>query len=461
MKFTLGIGCAVVAAGVFLAALMPAVAQDASGLVPFGATLVKPIERIPGGTVVLPTSSLPKPAGQARTHLQFVIPDTPFTPPFNCNVSPTCETPASLACVYLLVTQSHGCDPDIVTALSTHGSKVIAIVDAFHNKSALADLQAFSSTFGLPAPHLEILKCTASSCSTSHPAPPACRNSDQCGWAIEESLDLQAAHAMAPHAKLILVEALSDSNADLFVAESAAIAAVAAAGGGEVSNSWGGPDFFGETGDDSIFANSKVAVFASTGDHKNNNDPPWSADVEYPSTSPNVVAVGGTTIIRNSNHTFEQENSWDNSDGGTGGGLSVNESRPGFQNGIANKVSTHRGVPDIAADADPKSGLVIRLSSTCCKVTTGYYPVGGTSLASPLVAAMTNGAGHFRTSIGTSSTSQQNTIYGELGVSSKINDIKTGTCHNGGNPTDGSEVSATVGWDVCTGVGTPHGLSGL
>jgi kumamolisin len=260
-----------------LAAVMtvPAFAQANDGLVPLGTTTVKPLGAVPGGTLVLPTSSLPKPAGQARTHLQFVVPYSPLTtPPFNCDSSPTCETPASLACVYLLPpysSHSLGCDPNIVTTLANGGSRAIGIVDAFHDKNALADLQAFSAIFGLPSPNLTIIKCTNNStghgtCSTSNPAPPACQNSNQCGWAIEESLDLQAAHAMAPHAKIILVEAHSDSFADLFLAEKAAGAVAAAAGGGEVSNSWGGSDGSGEQAFDSFFVNSKVVFLASTGD---------------------------------------------------------------------------------------------------------------------------------------------------------------------------------------------------
>ena len=335
-----------------LAAVMtvPAFAQANDGLVPLGMTTVKPLGAVPGGTLVLPTSSLPKPAGQARTHLQFVVPDLPLTTPFDCDLSPKCETPASLACVYLLPpysSHSNGCDPNIVTTLANGGSRAIGIVDAFHDKNALADLRAFSAIFGLPSPNLTIIKCTDNStgqgtCSTRNPAPPACQNSNQCGWAIEESLDLQAAHAMAPHAKIILVEAHSDSFDDMFLAEKAAGAAVAAAGGGEVSNSWGGSEFSGEQAFDLFFVDPKVAFLASTGDHKNNTDPPWSADVEYPSTSPNVVGVGGTRVVRDSNHTFNSETPWDNSFGGGGGGLSTAEPTPGFQSVVGSSSSVSR-----------------------------------------------------------------------------------------------------------------------
>jgi hypothetical protein len=130
-----------------LAAVMtvPAFAQANDGLVALGTTTVKPLGAVPGGTLVLPTSSLPKPAGQARTHLQFVVPYSPLTtPPFNCNSLPTCETPASLACVYLLPpysSHSQGCDPNIVTTLANGGSRAIGIVDAIHDKNALADSQ--------------------------------------------------------------------------------------------------------------------------------------------------------------------------------------------------------------------------------------------------------------------------------------------------------------------------------
>ncbi|MFO1128480.1 MAG: hypothetical protein U1E66_08655 [Rhodospirillales bacterium] len=457
-------------AAVLLAGMtMPAIAVDNDGLMPLGTTTVQPIGAVPGGTLVLPMSSLPKPAGEVRTHLQFVIPDTPLAAPFDCHAG-SCETPASLACVYLLppyTSRTSGCDPNIVTTPASGGSKAIGFVDAFHNKSVLADLKAFSTIFGLPAPSLKIIKCTDNStghgtCSANNPAPPACQDSNQCGWAIEASLDVQAAHAMAPNAKLILVEAYSDSYGDMLLAETAAGTAVAAAGGGEVSNSWGGPEFSGQQAWNSYFVNPKVVFLASTGDHKNNSNPPWSADVNFPSTSPNVIGVGGTKVVRNSSYAFSSETPWDNSNGGGGGGLSTIEPTPAFQTIVGTtKLHGHRGAPDISADADPATGMIVRLSTTCCGVPTGYYILGGTSLTSPLMAGMINAAGHFLTSTATSSGTEQALLYGEIGNATVLNDVKTGTCHNGGNPTNGTSTNAKAGWDVCTGVGTPHGLGGL
>lgn len=443
---------ALAAIALLVVASMPLVAQD-SGMVPYGAMMVKVHSVIAGGTVVIPESTIPKPPGRAHTHLMFVIPDAPLTTPFNCVSHTTCETPASLACVYGLVSQSNGCNPNVVTKLASGGSKTIAIVDAFHDKTALSDLQKFSSTFGLPAPNLEVVYCSSTTCNNVTTPPPACETSDQCGWALEESLDMQAAHAMAPKAKIILVEAHSDSNTDLYRAEVKAGQLVSAAGGGEVTNSWGGEDSAGEQSNDPDFVASGVVFFASTGDHKNNSDPPYSPDIEYPSTSPNVVGVGGTLISRASNGSFMYEAAWNDS----GGGLSANEPRPSWQNVIEKQVGSHRGVPDMAADASPVSGLLIYCTPSSCGTdlpAKDFIIVGGTSLASPLVAAMTNAAGHFRSS----STSQHNELYGNLGKTSVFNLITHGTCHNGPNA---AAVNASGSWNVCTGLGTPHGLSGL
>jgi len=443
-------------AGIFavaVAAAVPSLAQDTNGLVPYGAMMVKVDHVIPGvGTVVIPESSLPQPAGQARTHFQFLIPEAPLTTPFNClPPSRTCETPASLACIYRLVPQSNGCNPNIVTTLSSGGHKAIGIVDAFHDQTALSDLQTFSTTFGLPAPDLEVVYCSATSCTNVTTPPPACQTSSQCGWAHEESLDLQAAHSMAPHAKIFLVEAYSNSIADLLLAEEKAAQLVAGAGGGEVSNSWGGQDSSRDRSRDSHFVKSGVVFFASTGDHKNGGDPPYVADIEYPSVSPDVVAVGGTQIVRGSNGSFMYESAWDNG----GGGLSTGETRPSYQNVVKNKVGSRRGVPDVAADAAPESGLLVYCTPSSCGTESAFVITGGTSLAAPLVAAMSNAAGHFRRS----SASQLGVIYRDLN-GSEYNAISHGTCHNGPGAS-AVTLNATSGWNVCTGVGTPHGLSGL
>lgn len=404
-----------------------------------------------GWHVVVPESSVPKPedAGtRAHTHYRLLVPNVqPQEPPQAQAVSPNVvvgspfpgflfETPASLACIYILVTPTIGCNPNTVTTVSTRGSKVIAIVDAFHNSSALADLQKFSAQFGLPAPTSANFQIVFASGSP----PPA-----DFGWAGEEALDIQMAHALAPHAKIILVEANSASDTDLLQAEDKASALVAAAGGGEVSNSWGGSEFSTEGTFDTHFATAKVVYFASTGDNPG---------VEWPSISAKVVAVGGTSTSRSNNTGgFFGEASWQ--DGG--GGQSAFVTRPAYQNAISAIVGARRGVPDISADAYPYTGVWIVCGTGCGAPAGSWNVIGGTSVASPLVAAMVNAAGGFAAS----SAAELTKVYAGLGTT-KFYDIKRGICgHHAGFQTTGGTAPAVTAWDFCTGVGSPHGLSGL
>src|SRR5262249_13655177 len=139
------------------------------------------------------------------------------------------ESPASIACVYGLVPKSNGCNPSSVTRLSSGGSKIIAIVDAFHNPDAVSDLKKFSSRFGISRPNISVVFCNASSCGVSNP--PAFHN----GWALEIALDVEWTHAIAPKAKIVLIEANSNKLVDLLLAEDKAGEIVKAAGGGEIS----------------------------------------------------------------------------------------------------------------------------------------------------------------------------------------------------------------------------------
>lgn len=435
-------------------------ARAADGLVTIEGMQVLPGEITPGvGQVLTPFSSLAQPGDlgrRAHTHYKIFKTFQPLTvspakagPAQFLSSNADWNTPASAACIYGLVSPTRGCDPRKVTTDATGGSQAIAIVDAFHDPTALQDLQTFSTLMGLPSPDLEVIYCSSTRCGVRKP-PPFCQTSDECGWIGEISLDVQWAHAMAPQAKIILVEANSDSFADLILAEDAAATAVARAGGGEVSNSWGGSDAFDHTADDSHFVRRGVVFFASTGDHKCGSS---CADVEWPSTSPNVVAVGGTTIVRSATGAFRSQTAW--IDGG--GGLSAHETRPRFQRNVRRKVGNARGVPDISLFADPNTGAFVMCTATnmpgCDTSGSQIFVYGGTSLASPATAAMVNNAGAFR-----ASSAVQNTfLYGGLG-GANFTDIRAGQCNNGSG---GALVNAVAGWDVCTGIGTPKGKSGL
>jgi len=299
------------------------------------------------------------------------------------------ETPASLACVYKLVVQAAGCNPNTVSAVPTGGSKVIAIVDPFHAPNALADLTTFSRQFGLPAPTdatFEVVYALANGTQTTTAPPtgpppdPTGPPPDKTGWEIEVSIDIEWAHAMAPNAKIILVEAVSNQIPDLMGAEDLASRLVAGAGGGEVSNSWGSGEFPDEASLDSHFSTQRVVYFASTGD---------SPGTSWPSVSINVVAVGGTSISRDpSSGTFVGEAAWYDA----GGGPSAYIGRPAYQNGVSGVIGgTHRGVPDMSAVANPRTGVWVYNKNAG-----GWIIAGGTSVASPVIAAIANNAGHSR-----------------------------------------------------------------
>jgi hypothetical protein len=205
---------------------------------------------------------------------------------------PTANTPASLACAYHLVTPLvTGCPINGTTVNPTGGHGAIAIVDAFDDPNAAADLATYSTQFGLPAANFTVVFASGS-------RPPVDTTG---GWELEEALDIQMAHAMAPAAQLFLVEATNNSFGALFQAEQVAAAMVSAAGGGTVSNSWSSSEFSSETSDDHFFTGSNVVFFASAGD--------GGLVPGYPSVSPNVVSAGGTALNR-TNGLLTSETYW-------------------------------------------------------------------------------------------------------------------------------------------------------
>ena len=236
---------------------------------------------------------------------------------------------------------------------------------------------------------------------------------------------------MAPGAQIILVEFTNDAFAD--GAETKAGTTVAAAGGGEVSNSWTlcfteycYSEDPSETQYDQYFTTPGVVYLASAGDSG------WGA--AYPSSSPNVISAGGTSIPRDANGNFLGENCW----WGSGGGISQVEPRPSYQNSIQGIVGNYRGTPDLAADADPFSGVPV--------VANGAWEiVGGTSVASPLLAGIVNASNTFRTS----NQTELGQVYGEYAAATStyltyFYDVTVGS----------NLYSATIGWDQCTGVGS-------
>ncbi len=380
-----------------------------------------------GSTIVPPTSvEYPGDIGK-RAHTNHLIHMRPgFT-----GTAPAGETPASLACVYAIASPLvTGCPINGTTALPTGGSGTIAVVDAYDYPTAENDLNVFSSQFGLPA-------CTTTNGCFQVVYASGTKPAANCGWAQESALDIEWAHAMAPGANIVLVEAASNSFTDLLQAVDVASNLVVGSkgtGDGEVTMSWGGGEFRGETTYDFHFTKSNVVYFGASGDSP--------GKPIYPAVSPNVVAAGGTEINRDSSGMFTSESAWSSS----GGGSSRYEPRPSYQDAIVSIVGSMRGAPDFSFDSDPDSGVSV-YDSTACQGLSGWLVFGGTSVASPSLAGIVNLAGSF---LG-STDLELSTIYSNLGNASYFRDITTGRA---------GRFRALVGWDFVTGVGSDQGTTG-
>src|SRR5579862_6547763 len=262
-----------------------------------------------GHRIIYPESSLPVP-GRHHTNYFFVDSDIP-----NPNgPDPNAETPSSLACVYKLVTGPVGCPIATTKNVPTGGIGAIAIVDAGDYPTAASDLHAFSSYFGIPDADFTVVYANGKK-------PP--QYSD---WIVEEALDIEWAHAMAPKAKLFLVESVQINTDPTWQAVQVAGQLVSQNGGGVVSMSWGIPEFPQEVDYDKYFIAPNVMFFAASGDSGLNV-------TSHPAASPNVISVGGTFFNRDNQGNFVNEQYYT---GGGGGGLSVYEKRPSYQNVISN-----------------------------------------------------------------------------------------------------------------------------
>jgi len=270
--------------------------------------------------------------------------------------------------------------------------QTIAIVDAYDNPGFLDSsdpdfstsiLAQYDQIFGLPNPP-SFTKFNEYGDTSYSSLPPA---SSPGGWSVEIAIDIEAVHLMAPGASIDLVEANSSFNADLFQAEKTA---ASLPGVSVVTNSWGGVEFANQTRFDSIFTAPGVTFLASSSDEGGISTVPGHGPI-YPSSSPNVVAVGGTSLYLNSAGAWSSETGWSygsdaySGDAASGGGTSAYEPEPAYQEGV--QSSGYKTVPDVAAEADPTTG--IRLYDPYDTGTATPFSVwGGTSLSSPLWAGM-------------------------------------------------------------------------
>jgi subtilase family serine protease len=342
----------------------------------------------------------------ASIDLGIFIGRPPFHIKDNATTGPTGLSPAQIRTAYNLP--------------STGGSGTVAIIDAFDYPSAESDLATFSAAYGLPA-------CTtANGCFEKHPMVTNLKSNS--GWALEAALDIEWAHAIAPGAKVLLVESKSDSGTDLLAAVDYAKSRSDVVA---VSMSWGGNEFSTEASLDSHFTSAFGAkFFASSGDS--------GTGVQWPAVSPNITGVGGTTLVFTSGKV-SSEKAWS----GSGGGRSAYEAAPAYQTafGIA-LANGKRAVPDVSYVADPKSGVSV-YDSLAYQGQKGWFVLGGTSAGAPQWAAIQ--------ALGR--TAANAAIYADAKSATAatfFRDITTGT-----NGSCGALCTAGVGYDFVTGVGSP------
>jgi len=306
--------------------------------------------------------------------------------------------------------------------------ETIAIVDAYDDPNIQSDLNTFDAQYGLPATTVIRVNETG---GVTYPT------SDQTGgWELEESLDVEWAHAMAPGAAIMLVEASSTYSSDLLTAVN-----FAASHANVVSMSWGGGEFPGETAyDSSYFEQAGVAFVASSGDD--------GAPASWPAASPDVLSVGGTALTLGPGNSWSSEIGWS----GSGGGPSAYESQPSYQQGVVTQTSSARATPDVAYDASPSTGVAVYDSERYGGTTYGWLEVGGTSAGAPQWSALLAIADQGRALSGqpaldsASPEEVMNILYKNP---ADFHDITRGT--STGSP----QHSAGPGYDYVTGLGSP------
>ncbi|NEA63638.1 putative Ig domain-containing protein [Streptomyces sp. SID12488] len=311
---------------------------------------------------------------------------------------------------------------------STGGSGLtVAIVDAYNDPNAEADLATYRSTYGLSA-------CTkASGCfkQVSQTGSTTSLPTNDTGWAGEEALDLDMVSAVCPNCSIILVEASSATDSDLGTAENEAVAL----GAKFVSNSWGGDEASSQTTEDtSYFKHPGVAITVSSGDS--------AYGAEYPATSQYVTAVGGTALSTSSNSRGWTESVWKTSSTeGTGSGCSAYDPKPSWQTDTG---CTKRMEADVSAVADPATGVAVYDTYGG----SGWAVYGGTSASAPIIAGVYALAG-------TPGSSDYPAKY-PYSHTSNLYDVTSG---NNGSCTTSYFCTAATGYDGPTGWGTPNGTT--
>lgn len=400
---------------------------------------------------VLATSAkvLPKPAGSGAY----------------CQPVPGLPDPGLCGYVPSVIQQAY----DFPATLDGSGQTIV-IVDAYGSPTIRNDLAIFDSAFGIPAPPSFTIVCSPSGCPTFH-VNSSKQSSNQVGWSLETSLDVEYAHAMAPGANIVLVVASSSYGDAINAAETKAIASYP---GSVMSQSFGIPEYLVSANDGQFLQAARnyqaaeaagITVLASAGDSGATNGAGF-ANAGFPASDPLVTAVGGTeglpfpdglTTCSASGCSYGGEQVWNENEpaiglvAATGGAPSLFFPAPSYQAALGLGVRT---TPDVAYNAAVNGGVFVYWGSVPSGA--GFYFVGGTSAASPQWAAIIALANQLSAEEG----------YGPLGFvnpglyqlaqtsayASDFHDITTGNNQLAGTPVG---FSAAAGWDDASGWGTP------
>ncbi len=362
------------------------------------------------------------------------------------------------------IKKAYGIDQISFNGVTGDGSgQTIAIVDAYNDPNIVADLAVFSNQFNLPAADLKVVNQSGG--SNLPPTDP--------GWAGEIALDVEWAHAIAPAAKILLVEANTATIANMM---SAVDYARKQPGVSVVSMSWGGSEFFGPGQGESKSqkdydpklttpaGHQGVTFVAAAGDEGS-----ASGFIDWPASSPSVLAVGGTNLVlADDAGAYGSESSWfDPSGGGTTGGASVVEKEPAYQQAVQNTGA--RTTADVSYDGDPNSGFAV-YNSIPDGGFSGWQVIGGTSAGTPQWAALVAIANQGRALNGLGSLSGASetlpALYGLYSATDASGNSTYGSYFNDViDTTSGSEFPrlrravnpnpAAAGYDTATGLGTP------
>jgi subtilase family serine protease len=426
--------------------------------------------------VLQPVSAAPGVASNAQkiSTLGSILPLRPLWPQAVDMATtpdlPACLDSAKLPLCYTpqQIRQAYGVQPLLDIGITGKG-QTITLIEAFDDPTVKTDLQTFDKVFGLPDPKLKVI--------APFGVPPFDpKDPKQTDFAGETALDTQWAHALAPDATIVVIQAKDTSTTEISKAIQFAVQQNI---GDVISMSFGGSEqcitaeevqqmhtIFQQarTQKQTLLASAGDSGAAATDCDVNGNVVTLTQGVTEPASDPLVTSVGGTTLLASKTGVYQSETTWNEANqghGATGGGFSSIFTKPDFQQNIP---GTRRAVADLSFDADPLTGVPVVVGSAVPGKTL-LVPIGGTSLGAPAVAGM---VALFNQSAAKRLGFLNNALY-RLSENADAYAQSFHDVQSGNNPfvfkddndnlvfVDG--FNAAPGWDPPTGLGTPNAVA--